>query len=110
MSFYQVNPVQTEVLYNKALEYAGLTGDETVFDLYCGIGTISLFLAQRAKKVIGVEIVPAAIEDAKKNASINDIRNVAFYTGAAEEVVPELYGQGHRKVELIGLLLGRLWR
>ena len=96
MSFYQVNPVQTEVLYNKALEYAGLTGDETVFDLYCGIGTISLFLAQRAKKVIGVEIVPAAIEDAKKNASINDIRNVAFYTGAAEEVVPELYGQGHR--------------
>lgn len=87
-SFYQVNPVQTKVLYEKALEFAGLTGKETVWDLYCGIGTISLFLAQRAKKVFGVEIVPQAIMDAKKNAKINGITNVEFFTGKAEEVFP----------------------
>lgn len=96
MSFYQVNPAQTEVLYNKALEYAGLTGNETVFDIYCGIGTISLFLAKKAKKVVGVEIVPQAIEDAKQNARLNHIENTEFYVGAAEEVVPELYAKGYK--------------
>ncbi|WHH57717.1 23S rRNA (uracil(1939)-C(5))-methyltransferase RlmD [Petroclostridium sp. X23] len=95
MSFYQVNPVQTEVLYNKALECAQLNGDETVFDLYCGIGTISLFLARNAKKVVGVEIVAEAIEDAKQNAALNDIHNVEFHVGAAEEVIPKLYNQGY---------------
>lgn len=91
LSFYQVNPIQTEKLYGKALEYADLTGEETVWDLYCGIGTISLFMAKRAKQVCGVEIVPEAIEDAKQNASINDIRNAEFYVGKAEEVLPEKY-------------------
>lgn len=91
LSFYQVNPVQTEKLYGTALEYAGLTGNETVWDLYCGIGTISLFLAKKAKKVYGVEIVPEAIEDARENARINGIENVEFFTGKAEEVLPERY-------------------
>lgn len=93
LSFYQVNPVQTEKLYGLALEYAGLTGKETVWDLYCGIGTISLFLAQKAKQVYGVEIVPQAIEDAKNNARINGIENAGFYVGRAEEVLPEYYRQ-----------------
>ena len=91
LSFYQVNPVQTNVLYGQALEYAGLTGNETVWDVYCGIGTISLFLAQKAKKVYGVEIVPQAIEDAKRNAEINGIQNAEFYVGKAEEVLPDYY-------------------
>ena len=91
LSFYQINPVQTERLYETALEYAGLHGDETVWDLYCGIGTISLFLAQKAKHVYGVEIVPQAIEDAKKNAQINGIENARFYVGKAEDVLPEKY-------------------
>ena len=91
LSFYQVNPVQTEKLYGTALEYAGLTGSETVWDLYCGIGTISLFLAQNAKKVYGVEIVPQAIEDARRNAALNHITNAEFFTGKAEEVLPEQY-------------------
>ena len=91
LSFYQVNPVQTEKLYSLALEYAGLTGTETVWDLYCGIGTISLFMAQRAKKVYGVEIVPEAIEDAKRNAKNNDIANATFFVGKAEEVLPDFY-------------------
>ena len=91
LSFYQVNPVQTEKLYSTALEYAGLDGNETVWDLYCGIGTISLFLAKKAKKVYGVEIVEQAIDDARKNAKINDIRNAEFYVGKAEEVLPEQY-------------------
>ena len=91
LSFYQVNPVQTEKLYGTALEYAGLTGEETVWDLYCGIGTISLFLAQKAKKVYGVEIVPEAIEDAKMNAKLNGIDNVDFFVGKAEEVLPEQF-------------------
>ena len=93
-SFYQVNPVQTEKLYGKALEYANLTGQETVWDLYCGIGTISLFLAQKAKTVYGVEIVPEAIEDAKRNAALNGMDNAHFYVGKAEEVLPEYYEQG----------------
>ncbi|MGD9678980.1 MAG: 23S rRNA (uracil(1939)-C(5))-methyltransferase RlmD, partial [Vulcanibacillus sp.] len=93
-SFYQVNPEQTRVLYNKALEYAGLTGEETVIDAYCGIGTISLFLAQKAKHVYGVEIVLEAINDAKKNAELNGITNVTFEVGAAEEVLPKWKEQG----------------
>ncbi|MBP5153132.1 MAG: 23S rRNA (uracil(1939)-C(5))-methyltransferase RlmD, partial [Lachnospiraceae bacterium] len=90
LSFYQVNPEQTLKLYNLALEYAGLTGSETVWDLYCGIGTISLFLAQKAKEVYGVEIVPEAIEDAKVNAEINGITNAFFRAGAAEDLAPGL--------------------
>ena len=97
LSFYQVNPVQTERLYGQALEYAGLTGQETVWDLYCGIGTISLFLAQKAKQVYGVEIVPQAIEDAKNNAKINGIENAEFYVGKAEEVLPEYYDRYQRE-------------
>ena len=91
LSFYQVNPVQTEKLYELALDYADLTGEETVWDLYCGIGTISLFLAQKAKQVYGVEIVPQAIDDAKNNAKINGIKNAEFYVGKAEEVLPDYY-------------------
>ena len=91
LSFYQVNPVQTEKLYGLALDYAGLTGNEAVWDLYCGIGTISLFLAKKAKQVYGVEIVLQAIDDAKNNAKINDITNAEFYVGKAEEVLPEYY-------------------
>ena len=86
-----MNPVQTEVLYGTALEYAGLTGHETVWDLYCGIGTISLFLAQKAEQVYGVEIVPQAIDDAKKNAEINALTNAEFFVGKAEEVLPGYY-------------------
>lgn len=93
-SFFQVNPIQTEVLYAKALEYAKLTGDETVIDAYCGIGTISLFLAQKAKAVYGVEIVPEAIEDARKNAQLNGMENVQFAVGEAEVVIPEWYSRG----------------
>jgi 23S rRNA (uracil1939-C5)-methyltransferase len=98
LSFYQVNPVQTRNLYETALEYAGLHGTETVWDLYCGIGTISLFLAQRAGRVYGVEIVPQAVEDARKNAEINGIGNAQFFAGKAEEVLPgyyEEYAAGH---------------
>lgn len=94
LSFFQVNPLQTEVLYNKALEYADLDENDTVFDIYCGIGTISLFLAQKAKKVYGIEIVEDAIEDAKINASINNLENVEFHVGKAEEVVPKMYKEG----------------
>ena len=91
LSFFQVNPIQTQKLYGKALEYADLNGEEIVVDAYCGIGTISLFLAQKAKMVYGVEIVPQAIEDAKKNAKNNKIDNAEFYVGKSEEIVPELY-------------------
>src|SRR5690606_6022016 len=87
-SFYQVNPAQTKVLYDKALEYAQLGGDETVIDAYCGIGTISLFLAKRARKVYGVEIVKEAIDDARRNAELNGMSNVEFAVGEAEEVIP----------------------
>ena len=97
LSFYQVNPKQTEKLYSKALEYAGLTGNETVWDLYCGIGTISLFMAAKARKVYGVEIVPQAIEDAKNNARLNNIDNAEFFVGKAEEVVPAFYEELSRK-------------
>ncbi len=93
-SFYQVNPVQTEVLYGKTVEYAGLSGKETVIDAYCGIGTISLFLAQHADQVYGVEIVPEAIEDARSNALLNEIKNVKFEVGASEDVIPLWKEQG----------------
>lgn len=93
-SFFQVNARQTEVLYSKALEFAGLTGDETVFDLYCGIGSISLFLAKKAKRVYGVEVVKPAVQNAKENAKENGITNTLFYSGKAEEVVPKLYEEG----------------
>lgn len=101
LSFYQVNPVQTEQLYGLALEFAGLTGKETVWDLYCGIGTISLFLAQKAEKVYGVEIVPAAIEDARRNARLNGIDNAEFFVGKAEEVLPRMYEAGEARADVI---------
>ena len=100
-SFYQVNPGQTEKLYSLALDYAGLTGKETVWDLYCGIGTISLFLAQKAGKVYGVEIVPQAIEDAKNNAKLNGITNAEFFVGKAEEVLPEFYERESSRIQKI---------
>jgi 23S rRNA (uracil1939-C5)-methyltransferase len=92
-SFYQVNPMQTEKLYSLALEYAGLTGKEHVWDLYCGIGTISLFLAGHAAQVYGVEVVPEAIEDARRNAALNKIENAQFFVGKAEEILPQFYRQ-----------------
>ena len=94
LSFYQVNPGQTEKLYSIALDYAGLTGNETVWDLYCGIGTISLFMAKKAKQVYGVEVIPQAIKDAKENARCNGIDNAKFYVGKAEEVLPAFYERG----------------
>lgn len=100
-SFYQINPIQTETLYGQALEYAGLTGSETVIDAYCGIGTISLFLAQRAKFVMGVEIVPQAIEDAKRNAELNGFTNTLFEAGPAEQVIPRWYKEGKRADVLV---------
>lgn len=93
-SFYQVNPLQTEKLYSLALQYAALTGREAVWDLYCGIGTISLFLAGNAGKIYGVEVVPQAIEDARDNARRNGIENAKFFVGKAEEVLPQFYSMG----------------
>lgn len=101
LSFYQVNPVQTEVLYKKAVELAGLEGDETVLDLYCGIGTISLFFARKVKRVFGVEIVPEAIADAKRNAEQNGIKNATFAVGAAEEVIPKLYAEEGIQADIV---------
>ena len=96
LSFYQINAIQTQKLYNTALEFASLTGNETVFDLYSGIGTISLFMAKHAKKVLGFEIVPDAVEDAKKNAKQNNIENAHFYCGPVEKTVVEIYNAGQR--------------
>jgi 23S rRNA (uracil1939-C5)-methyltransferase len=96
LSFYQVNPSQTAVLYREALRMAGLSGQETVFDIYCGIGTISLFLARAAARVVGVELVSEAIDDARRNAECNGLTNTEFHVGKAEVVVPELYAQGYR--------------
>ena len=93
LSFFQVNPIQTEVLYNKALEFAGLTGSETVIDAYCGTGTITLFLSQKAKKVYGVEIIEPAVINGKENARINNVDNVEFFVGKSEEVIPNLIGE-----------------
>ncbi len=106
LSFYQVNPIQMERLYSTALEYAGLTGRETVWDLYCGIGTISLFLAKKARHVYGVEIVPQAIEDAKENAALNQIDNVTFYLGKAEEVLPRFYERQESGAQAPGAEVG----
>lgn len=94
LSFFQVNPMQTEVLYNKALEYAELTGKETVFDAYCGTGSITLFLSQKAKKVYGVEIVEPAIINARENAKMNNVSNTEFFVGKSEEVIPKLIKEG----------------
>ena len=101
LSFYQVNSKQTEKLYSKALEYADLSGRETVWDLYCGIGTISLFLARKAKKVFGVEIVPQAVENASYNAEQNGITNTEFICGAAEEVLPAYYKESSEKPDVV---------
>lgn len=101
LSFYQVNPKQTKVLYDLALSYADLHGTETVWDLYCGIGTISLFLARNARKVYGVEIVPQAIEDAKANAALNGITNAEFYVGRAEDVLPAKYASDGISADVI---------
>ena len=95
-SFYQINHQQTEKLYKTAINMAGITKKDTVIDAYCGIGTISLFLAKNARKVYGVEIVPQAIEDAKNNAAINGIDNAEFFVGKAEEVVPHFYEEMER--------------
>ena len=100
-SFYQVNPVQTEKLYGTALEYAGLTGTETVWDLYCGIGTISLFLAQKAGRVYGVEAVPQAVADARENARLNGLTNVEFFEGRAEEVLPRMYAENRIAADVV---------
>ena len=94
LSFFQVNPIQTEVLYGKALEYANLTGNEEVFDAYCGTGTITLFLSQKAKKVYGVEIIPQAIDNAWINAKENKVENVEFFVGESEVVIPDLINKG----------------
>lgn len=94
LSFFQVNPKQTEILYKKALEYANLTGKETVFDAYCGAGTITLFLSQKAKKVYGVEIIKEAIHNAKANANINSVDNAEFLVGKSEEIIPNLINEG----------------
>lgn len=97
LAFYQINPEQTRRLYQAALTLCGLTGQETVFDIYCGIGTISLFLARQAARVVGVELVPEAIEDARQNAARNGLAaKTEFFVGKAEEVVPALYRQGYR--------------
>ena len=101
LSFFQVNPYQTGRLYGKALEYAQLSGNETVWDLYCGIGTISLFLAQKAKMVRGVEIIPAAIENAKENARLNGFDNTEFFVGKAEEVLPEQFARTGERADVI---------
>lgn len=97
LSFFQINPVQTEKLYKKVLEFAKLSGKETVWDLYCGIGTISLLMATNAKKVYGVEVVPEAIENARNNAKRNNFNNVEFFVGKAEVVVPQFYEEVSRK-------------
>ena len=96
LSFFQINPVQTERLYALALEFAGLQGREQVFDLYCGAGTISLMLARHCAHVTGIEIVPQAIADAKENARKNGIENADFYAGAAEKILPEMIKEGQR--------------
>ncbi len=101
LSFYQINPVQTEKLYSTVLEYADLTGRETVWDLYCGIGTISLFLARNAARVLGVEVVPQAVRDARDNAARNGLTNTEFFEGKAEEVLPEQYEKNHLSADVI---------
>ena len=90
LSFYQINPIQTEKLYNKAIEFAKLTGKEIIFDLYCGIGTIGIIASKYAKKVYGIEIVEEAVEDAKENAKINNVNNAEFFSGDVEKTLEHL--------------------
>ena len=101
MSFYQVNPIQTEKLYSKAVEYAGLTGSETVFDLYCGIGTIGIFASENVKKLYGIETIPQAIEDANINAKLNNIENAEFFVGDVEKTLPEFIKQHNVKPDVV---------
>ena len=101
MSFYQVNPIQTQKLYEKAVEYAKLTGEETIFDLYCGIGTIGIFASKNVKKLYGIEVIPQAIEDAKENAKINGINNAEFFVGDVEKILPELISKRNLKADVI---------
>ena len=101
MSFYQVNPIQTEKLYSKAVEYAELTGNETIFDLYCGIGTIGIFAAKKVKKLYGIETIPQAIEDAKINAKLNNIENAEFFVGNVESELPEFIKQNNVKPDVV---------
>ncbi|MBR3696988.1 MAG: 23S rRNA (uracil(1939)-C(5))-methyltransferase RlmD [Clostridia bacterium] len=100
-SFYQINPIQTEKLYCKAIEYANLTGKETVFDLYCGIGTIGIFASDRAKKIYGIETISEAIEDAKENSRINGIENTEFFVGDVEKVLPEIIKDRNLSADVI---------
>lgn len=101
MSFYQVNRTQTEKLYSKAVEYAELTGKETVFDLYCGIGTIGIFASKKVKKLYGIETVPQAIKDAKENAKINNIENAEFFVGDVEKTLPEFIKERNIKPDVV---------
>lgn len=100
-SFFQVNTLQTEKLYEKVMEYAAIKDSETVMDIYCGAGTITLCAAKRAKKAIGVEIVERAVMDARKNAEINGVKNAEFYAGGAEKIVPGLIADGERPAAVI---------
>ncbi len=101
LSFYQVNPAQTEVLYTLAKNFADLSGDEIVFDLYCGIGTISIFMADKCKKVYGVEVVPQAIENAIENAEMNEVKNAEFFDGEVEKIIPRLYNEAGLKADVV---------
>lgn len=101
LSFYQVNPIQTEKLYNKAIEYAELSGNETIFDLYCGIGTIGIFASKNAKKLYGIETIPEAIEDAKNNAKLNNIENAEFFVGDVEKALPEFIKKRNIKPDAV---------
>ena len=101
MSFYQVNPVQTEILYNTAIEYAKLNGNETVLDLYCGIGTIGIFASKYAEKVYGIEIIENAVKDAKENCLINHVKNAEFYHGEVEEILPKIMDKEKLKPDVI---------
>ena len=101
LSFYQVNPIQTEVLYTKAVEYANLNGKETIFDLYCGIGTIGIFASKSAKKIYGIEVIPQAIENAKENAILNNIQNAEYFVGEVEKVLPKLVSDNKADVVFI---------
>jgi len=100
-SFYQVNPVQTEKLYSKAVEYASLTGEETIFDLYCGIGTIGIFASDNVKKIYGIETIKEAIDDAKENAKINAVNNSEFFVGDVEKVLPEFIKERNITADVI---------
>ena len=101
MSFYQVNPIQTEVLYSKAIEYASLKGEETIFDLYCGIGTIGICASKNVKKLYGIETIKEAIDDAKENAKLNNIKNADFFVGDVEKKLPEFIKENNIKPDVV---------